>query len=148
MGKIKYIFSYILLVASVIILIFYGVRNMKQWINYSEVPDVINSISVNNYHYLTVIANSREVNDKEALAREIVHMCQKNAFHSMKFSVHANGYPSGLDIKVYLVRGDFEQKEPFCNIRFVSDECDRELDIKNNADQFHLYLDGNEIAFY
>ena len=124
------------------------VRNEKRKTDYSEVPDIISSVSINNYYYLTVIANSRKIGDKEAFAREVIHMCQENAFHSMKFSTGINGYPSGLDIKIYLVCGDIEKKEAVCNIKFVTDKYNGESDIKNDQDKFHLYLDGNEIEFY
>ncbi len=49
---------------------------------------------------------------------------------------------------VYLVCDDVEKKEPVCNILFVTDRCNEEADIRNDADKFHLYLDGDEIAFY
>ena len=41
-----------------------------------------------------------------------------------------------------------ERKEPVCKIQFMTDEYNEEYDIKNNADKFHLYLDGEEIEFY
>lgn len=91
----------------VIIIALYGIEKMKRWReDYSGVPDVTSSMSVNNYQYLTVIANSRKIDNKESFARKVVHMCQENAFHSMKFMISVNGYPSGLDIEVYLIRDD------------------------------------------
>ncbi len=149
MKKEKSMFICMAVTFCVTVIALYGIGKMKRWReDYSEVPDLINSISANNYYYLTVIANSRRIDDKEAFAREVIHMCQENAFHSMKFMTSVNGYPSGLDIKVYFVRDNIEKGEPVCNIQFVTDEYDEELDIKNDPDRFHLYLDGNEIAFY
>lgn len=149
MKKEKRMFGCSLAAFGVAVILFYGMSTMKCWRgDDSGVPDVTGSISVNNYHYLTVIANSRKIDDKEAFARKVVHMCQENSFRSMKFSTGVNGYPSGLDIRVYLVWDDMEKEEPVCNIQFVTDRYNEEADIKNDADKFHLYLDGNEIAFY
>lgn len=149
MKKEKKIFISVLVSFCGVVILLYGIRKMERWReDNSGIPDVISSISANGYHYLTVVANSREIDDKETFAREVIHMCQTNSFHSMKFSTSVNGYPSGLDIKVYLVRNDIEKKEPVCNIKFVTDRCEKGVDIKNNADKFHLYLDGNEISFY
>lgn len=137
------------IVVGAVVLILLGIKENGRWqADHSAVPDAVGSFSANNYHYLTVIANSRKIEDQEAFAREIIHMCQDNSFHSLKFSTGINGYPSGLDIKVYLMREDIEKEEPVCTIRFVTEESEKDYDIKNDADKFHLYLDGEEIEFF
>lgn len=139
----------VVVVVGAVVLIFWGIKENGGWqTDHSEVPDAVGSISVNNYHYLTVIANSRKIEDQEAFAQEIIHMCQDNSFHSLKFSTSVNGYPTGLDIKVYLKREDIEKEEPVCTIQFVTEESEKDYDIKNDADKFHLYLDGEEIEFF
>ncbi len=127
----------------------YGRGKYPEWKEaHSGMPDVVGSISVNNDHYLKVVANSGRIDDKEGFAREIVHMCQDNSFRSIRFSTDINGYPSGLDITVYLNRKAVEKGEPVCEIEFSADDFSKGYDIKNDADKFHLYLDGEEIEFY
>ncbi len=141
------IFTYILYIAGVAVVVFYGISQYRQWEEAcSGIPDVVSSISVNNYHYLTVIANCKKIDDKEAFARKIIDMCQQNAFRSVKFSTDVNGYPSGLDINVYLKNNDIENNKPVCKIKFVTDEYGGDYDIRNDAAWYHLYLDGEEIS--
>lgn len=85
---------------------------------------------------------------QEGLARKIIHMCQDNSFHSIRFSTDINGYPSELHISVYLNWKEAEEGEPVFEIEFSTDDFSGEYDIKNDADKFRLYLDGEEIDFY
>ncbi|CUX33223.1 hypothetical protein [Clostridium sp. C105KSO13] len=112
------------------------------------VPDAVSSTSTNQDHHLTVVANSDTIPDKEAFARKVIHMCQDNAFHSIMFSTDVNGYPRRLEINVYLWEDDIREKEPVCHIRYAPLEYNDEYDIKNDQEQFHLYLDDKEIEFY
>lgn len=105
-------------------------------------------MSINNDHHLKVVANSSQIEDKEGMAREIIHMCQDNSFHSIRFSTDINGYPSELHISVYLNRKEVEGGEPVFEIEFSTEGFSGEYDIKNDADKFQLYLDGEEIDFY
>ena len=63
------------------------------------VPDAINSISSNGDLHLCVLANEKNIEDKEALAVEIVNMCRNNEFHTIKFSYDIE-YPTSLSISV------------------------------------------------
>lgn len=74
-------------------------------------------------------------------------MCRENSFHSIRFSTDINGYPSGLCITVYLTRKDPEKGGPVCEIELRMEEYTAGCDIKNDVEQFHLYLDGKEIEF-
>lgn len=143
--KKKRLFLCILIVT---VMILYDTRAYKQWKEaHSKIPDAINTMSTGNDLYLTVIANARQIEDKEEFARTVVHMCQNNSFHSVRFSTDC-GYPSGLNITVYLNRKDIEaRKEPVCKILFKTDDFSKDYNIKDNPDEFHLYLDGEEIIF-
>lgn len=112
------------------------------------VPDAVNSTSTNQDHHLTVVANSDTIPDKEAFVRKVIHMCQDNVFQSIMFSTDVNGYPSRLEINVYLLEKDIRETEPGCHIRYAPLEYNDEYDIKNDQEQFHLYLDDKEIEFY
>lgn len=75
-------------------IITYGTKKYKQWQEeYSGIPDITSCVSVNNDHYLTVIANIGKIEDKEEFARRVICMCQKNSFRSIRFSTDINGYP-------------------------------------------------------
>lgn len=130
-------------------LIQYGKEKYPEWKEaHSGIPDAVSSMSVNNDHHLKVVANSSQIEDKERMAREIIHMCQDNSFHSIRFSTDINGYPSELHISVYLNRKEVERGEPVFEIEFSTEDFSGEYDIKNDADKFQLYLDGEEIDFY
>ncbi len=115
---------------------------------YFGIPDVISSTSANSSYRLDVVANSNRVQDKEELARKIIHMCQDNSFHSTRFSVDLKGHPSKLNITVYLRKSDVEKGKAICQIRYEPLEFNPDYDIKNNVEKYHLYLDDNEIDFY
>lgn len=139
----------ILVIVCVMVIFNYGPKKYKQWQEeHSGVPDVVNSMSINTEQYLTVVANSSKIEDKEEFARQVIHMCQDNSFHSIRFSTDLSGYPSELDITVYLNRKEMEKGKPVCEIEFSTDDFMQDYDIKNDADKFHLYLDGEEIEFY
>lgn len=115
----------------------------------SGIPDTVSSVVFDTDYNLTVVANSDRIEDKEEFARTLVHMCQDNSFHSVKFSTDIRGYPTGLDISVYMNRKDIEKKkEPAYRIEFKTDDFSKGYNIKENPDRFTLYLDGKEIAFY
>lgn len=63
-------------------------------------------------------------------------------------STDINGYPTELHISVYLNRKEVEEGEPVFEIEFSTAVFSGEYDIKNDADKFRLYLDGEEIDFY
>ncbi len=129
-------------------IITYGTKKYKQWQEeHSGIPDITSCVSVNNDHYLTVIANIDKIEDKEEFARRVICMCQKNSFRSIRFSTDINGYPSELNITVYLNRKDIEKKESVCKIEFITDDYNKDYNIKNDTDKFRLYLDGNKIQF-
>lgn len=115
----------------------------------SGVPDVVSSTVFDTDYNLMVVANSDRIEDEEEFARTVVHMCQDNSFHSVRFSTDIRGYPTGLDISAYLNRNDIEEmKEPVHKIEFKTADFSKNYNIRDNPDKFTLYLDGEEIEFY
>lgn len=113
------------------------------------IPDIANSTTFGADHRLTVVANSDRIEGKEEFARTVIHMCIDNSFHSVRFSTDIRGYPTGLDISVYMNRKDIEErKEPVHRIEFRTDDFSKGYNIKDNTEKFTLYLDGKEIEFY
>lgn len=149
MKRGKRIFGRLLVLFGVMCIICYGISQYDEWKeSHSGIPDVVSSISRDRSCHLTVVANSSGIDDKEAFAREVVQMCRQNSVRSVKFSTDMNGYPSELDITVYLNRKCVERNEPSCTIEFCTKERTEDYDINNNAAQFQLYVDGKEVAFY
>ena len=123
-------------------------QELEKWKeSHSGIPDAVSSVSSNNWQYLKVVANSSRIDDKEAFARKVIQMCRENSFHSIRFSTDINGYPKGVNITVYLNRKDLEKGEAVCEIEFRTEGYREDCDIKNDVEQFHLYLDGAEIDF-
>lgn len=149
MNKWKRFLETALLILWVTGMFCYSRQESREWKeSHSGIPDVVSSMSSNNRQYLKVVANSDRIDDKETFAREVVQMCRENSFHSIRFSTDINGYPTGVDITVYLNRKDLEKGESVCEIEFRTEEYMEDCDIKNDVEKFHLYLDGKEIDFY
>lgn len=127
----------------------YGRAEYSEWQEaHSGIPDLVCCFSVNNNYHLSVVANSSRIDDKEELARQIIHMCQEDAFHTIRFAGDLYGYPSELNITVYMNRKALEKGEAVYEIEFSSHNFREEYDIKNDEDKFHLYVDGKETEFY
>lgn len=123
----------------------YGARFYEEWKTaHSGIPDAVSSMRFNKDEHLVVVANSSEIKDKEAFARQVVHMCQEDSFGSMKLS----SMPARLEVTVYLQRDAIGENDPVCKIEYIPLEYHDSYDIRNNMEKFHLYLDGEEIEFY
>lgn len=110
----------------------------------STVPDAIHSIRCNTIEYLTVVANQRDIEDKNGLAKQIIKMCQENSFQSIKFSYDME-CPTELLIQVYRTEKDFHKNEKFCEIAYSAEEKNEKYDIIHNPDKFSLYVDGKKV---
>lgn len=120
---------------------------LSQWNeDHSGIPDAVNSRNSGRECFLTVVANRDEIEDKEEFARTVVEMCIENSFESMCFSTDQEGYPSRLEIEVYRRKSEAGRGEPVCLIRFepTAEECN----IKDDTEQYRLYVDGREIKFF
>lgn len=148
MGKSERSIVGIILICAICVMVPHGKEKYADWKEANcGIPDAVGSMVFNNNYHLTIVANSREIADAEEFACEVIEMCRENAFHSIKFSTDVNGYPSSLDITVYLRKDDIGEKEPVCRIRYVPTDYNEGYDIKNDTDKYHLYLDNKEIVF-
>lgn len=146
--KTKIIILTLLLILTAIFLTQYisdFFQNYKH--EHSGIPDLVNSFSTNSDYTLTVVANSDSIENKEDFARHIITMCRENSFKTIQFSTDLGGYPTSLDISVYLQQEDIRTSEPICEIRYIPNENTKEYDIKNHPEKFSLYLDGKEIKY-
>jgi len=62
---------HLLALIALVSIIQYGRKKYPEWREaHSGVPDVVGSMSMNNDHYLKVVANSSKIEDKEEFAAE------------------------------------------------------------------------------
>lgn len=104
-------------------------------------PDIVSSIKVNRVENLVIVANQDEIGDKVEFAKLLVSMCQENSFQSIKFSTDM-GYPTSLDMRVYLWKDEIEDNEPVMHVEFEPIEWNQEYAIVNNPEMYELYVDG------
>lgn len=136
-------------ILAVVVFFVCGVKMFhKGQVENTGIPDVVSSMPQGYYRYLIVVANCHEIVDKEEFARKVIHMCQQNSFHSVKFSTDIGMDTTCWDIIVYLNREEVKSGIPICEIRFETVRSDGTSDTKNKEDEFRLYLDGKEIEFY
>ena len=109
--------------------------------NYSGVPDAVNSIYIGKECRLTVSANASGIEDREAFAFEVFRMCRENSFQTIKLSTDVMGWPSSLDITVYLHRGDIGRKDPEMHIRFLPPDDGAEYNIKDDGSEYRLLIE-------
>ena len=76
-------------------LFLYLSKRKGEWIiDECGIPDAVSSISHGEKCCLTVVANSGQIRDKEAFAREVIRMCMENSFRSLRFSTDIGGLAS------------------------------------------------------
>lgn len=68
----------------------------------------------------------------------IIEMIRANDFRSMLFSYDINGYPVGMEMKVYLIEDDWQKRdeEPYMRISFRQDDSMNEYNIVEDYDKF------------
>jgi len=107
-------------------------------------PDVVGTFCMNRDEHLTVVANRENIDDREAFARELLHMYKDDSFHSTKFSTD-RGYATSLDMNIYLWKEDIEDGESVMTAEYRPVEYGKDYDVVNNPDKFELYIDGKEV---
>lgn len=107
-------------------------------------PDVISSMKMNQDETLTVVANRKQIEDKEDFAKLLVKKCKDNSFQSVRFSTDY-GYATSLNLRVYLWEDEIEGQEPVMVVEYTSIEWNEEYDIVNDSEMFQLYVDGKLI---
>lgn len=107
-------------------------------------PDVISSMKMNQDETLTVVANRKQIEDKEDFAKLLVKKCKENSFQSVRFSTDY-GYATSLNLRVYLWEDEIEGQEPVMVVEYTPIEWNEEYDIVNDSEMFQLYVDGKLI---
>ena len=109
-------------------------------------PDMVSTISSMNYEYCAIIAYRNQIPDKIAFARKLIEMCRENGYETIKFATDVRGYPSGLYLNVYLSQKDFENGNIYMKIKYVTQECAKNSNIKDNIGKYQLYIDNDLVS--
>lgn len=105
------------------------------------IPDAVSSVCRGEKCCLTVVANSGQIADKEAFAREVVQMCRENSFRSLRLSTDIGGWPVEMEIDVYLRRKDVGEAPPVFRIRAESDFGGRPGDMENQPVCYRIFIE-------
>lgn len=104
-------------------------------------PDVISSMKINQDETLTVVANRKQIEDKEDFAKLLVKKCKDNSFQSVRFSTDY-GYATSLNLRVYLWEDEIEGQEPVMVVEYKPVEWGMDYDIVHDPEKFQMYVDG------
>jgi len=111
--------------------------------NTSMIPDCVVSNSSNADYSLTIIANRNEIEDKEAFAEQLIEQVKSNGFKRIMFSFEETGYPTGLQMTVYLTEEDWQDQsvEPYMKITLRQESLVNDYNIVENYDKFKLEIE-------
>ena len=104
-------------------------------------PDVISSMKMNQDETLTVVANRKQIEDKEDFAKLLVKKYKENSFQSVRFSTDY-GYATSLNLRVYLWEDEIEGQEPVMVVEYKPVEWGMDYDIVHDPEKFQMYVDG------
>lgn len=144
--KTKAVLTRVVLAAGAAVLLIslflYLVKRKDEWIiDECGIPDAVSSISDGEKCCLTVVANSGQIRDKEAFAREVVRMCTENSFRSLRFSTDIGGWPAVLEIDVYLQKKDVGEEPPVFRIRAESERIESVYDSGNQLERYQIFIE-------
>lgn len=106
-------------------------------------PDCVSSIHSDADYKLTIIANREEITDKEEFAKELIEKARNNGFKTIMFSYDLSGYPTSLDMKVYLTQEDWQDRdtEPIMKISVQQEDWGNGYNIVEHLDKFEIVID-------
>lgn len=109
---------------------------------YTGEMDAVSSfsqISENCYEEnITIIANMKDIPDREEFAYSVIEKYLANDFQSIFFSFDELGYPYCIDVTVYLTKEDREKGNSAFSILYKCESY--EYNIKDNPDKCKLEI--------
>lgn len=106
----------------------------------SDIPDCVVSNTFNDEYSLTIIANREKIEDKELFAKELVEMARNNDFKTILFSYDEVGYPTRLEMTVYLNEKDWQNHNSVMRISLTQHNILDNYNIVEHLDKFQLKL--------
>lgn len=136
-------YSVLFAAAAVCLLVCAAVSVLFQYYKYdfSGIPDAVSSSTDGSECILTVTANNSYIDDKKAFADEIFRMCRTNSFRTVKLSTDVSGWPSRLDVIVYLHRYEIGQKEPEMRIHYIPGDNSADCNIRDDGEKYRVIIE-------
>ena len=109
-----------------------------------EVPDCVVSNRTDGDYWLTIIANRKEIEDKEEFAKELIEQVRNDGFHRIKFFYEDCGeYPTGLRMSVYLTEEEWQNREvePYMTINVTQENVSNGYNVVEHLDQFQFEIE-------
>lgn len=125
----------VLLILLIFVVSWGGKRNTQ-----SDIPDCVISNSMNDDYSLTIIANREEIEDKEAYAKELIEQVRNNGFKTIMFSFEETGYPTSLDMTVYLNEKDWKNHTSVMSVSLRQQNILDGFNIVDNLDKFQMEI--------
>ena len=104
------------------------------------IPDAVSTVSDGETCRLTVVANCREIEDREMFAENVIRMYTENAFRSIRISDDLGGWAERLDIRVYLQKSDIGHADPAMRILYEPPDDGKEYNVKDNAEVYRITI--------
>ena len=133
MSRMSRLFVIILMTVGVLAAGYQKDKNVK--------PDMVSTINSMNYEYCSIIANRDDIPDKVEFALELIEMCRKNEYETIKFATDVRGFPAGLIMSVYLTQEDMENGKLYMKIKYVIEDEEKDRNIKDDYEKYNLYVD-------
>lgn len=108
--------------------------------NQQSSPDCVISNSTNDEYNLTIIANQDEIEDKEEFAKQLIEQVYHNDFKTIMFSFDETGYPTRLQMTVYLDEKDWKKHDAFMNVSLEQKDLLAGYNIVEHYEKFHLKI--------
>ena len=111
-------------------------------------PELVCTINSMNHEYCSIIIHDKPIFEKTKLALFLIELCRENNFDNIKFATDVRGYPSGVSLSVYLTDNDFITGNQYMDVRYEMIENRKDSNIKNDPENYQLYIDGKLIENY
>ena len=91
--------------------------------------------------YITVVVNTKELEDYERCAQDIIERYITNSFTSVDFCFDEIGYPNELNAVVFLTEENVEEWKPIFEMSYRTDSFD--YNIKDDSERYTLKIKSN-----
>lgn len=104
------------------------------------VSDCVVCNTSNSEYTLTIIANQEKIQDKEAFAKQLIEQVRNNDFKTILFSYDEVGYPTRLDMTVYLNEDDWQNHISVMCVSLTQQNILDNFNIVENLDKFEMKI--------
>lgn len=104
----------------------------------SDIPDCVVSNTFNDEYSLSIIANQDKIEDKETFAKQLIEQVRNNDFKTILFSYDEVGYPTRLEMTVYLNEEDWQNHNSVMRVSLTQQNILDNFNIVEHLDRFQL----------